>query len=129
VEERDFGTASASPCNMLGTLDFCLPSAAPNERPALIINIHGGAFVFGDKAMEARNIAAQQAAGYAAAHPQPRSTGDLWSRWRVVTGEYPSEQGEYDLSRVVFIRKEGHPLNAPRSPTEATRSSSRSSPT
>jgi acetyl esterase/lipase len=65
---------------MLGTRDLCLPPAAPNEPPALIINIHGGAFAFGDKAMEARNIAAQQAAGYAAAHAQPRSTGDLWSR-------------------------------------------------
>jgi hypothetical protein len=29
-----------------------------------------------------------------------------------VTREYPSEQGEYDFSRVGFIRKEGHPPDA-----------------
>jgi hypothetical protein len=39
---------------------------------------------------------------------QPRSTGGLWSRKRVVTREYPSEQGEYDLSRVVHADPEGH---------------------
>lgn len=35
-----------------------------------------------------------------------------WRRQRVGTREYPSEQGEYVLSRVVFIRKEGHSLDA-----------------
>ena len=31
---------------------------------------------------------------------------------RVGACEYPSEQGEYDLSGVGFIRKEGHSLKA-----------------
>jgi len=35
-----------------------------------------------------------------------------WPRQRVGTREYPSEQGEYVLSRVVFIRKERHSLDA-----------------
>lgn len=49
--------------------------------------------------------------GVKLAPPEPGSTdqsGPVAGRTR----EHPSEQGEYGLSRVVFNRTEGHPLDA-----------------
>lgn len=68
---RDLPYASSSASQVL---DLYLPDMS--GTPPLIINIHGGAFLMGDKSMEASNIAVQLEAGYAAASLDYRLSGE-----------------------------------------------------
>ncbi|MET0693373.1 MAG: alpha/beta hydrolase [Propionibacteriaceae bacterium] len=71
---RDLAYAELSTAQRL---DLYLPTVG-SGRPSLIVNIHGGAFKLGDKAMEADNIAHQLDAGYAAASLNYRLSGEAF---------------------------------------------------